>query len=121
MVLVDVDDTVKATYGYAKQGRPVRLQQGEGAECAAGHGVDADVGAGDRGDPVAERLDQLRPWRGPAGRRRPRDDETMRRDRSDPGPGPGMCSTCTRCYPWGGGCAGPGGGDPVLGGGMGDV
>ena len=70
---------MKATYGYAKQGAGYGYTQGERAERADRHGVDTDVGAGDRRDEAAERLDQLRPGRGPADRRLPRDGEAVRR------------------------------------------
>ena len=84
--LVDVDDTVKPTYGYAKQGAGYGYSKVKGLNALLGHDVDADVGAGDRGDPAAEGLDQLGPGRGAAGRRRARDRETVRRDRSGRGP-----------------------------------
>ena len=50
-------DTVKATTG-TPTGRRLRLYGGEGAERAGRGAVDADVGAGDRGHPAAEGLDQ---------------------------------------------------------------
>ena len=70
LAYLDVDDTVRATYGYAKQG--------------AGRGYTGTLGlnallavvstptsrAGDRRDPATQGLDPLRQGRGPAGRRR---------------------------------------------------
>ena len=66
LVFVDVDDTVRQTYGYAKQGRRTRLHRHQGLECAARGRVYPGVGAVDRGHPTAQRIDELRPWRGEA-------------------------------------------------------
>jgi len=67
---VDTDDTVRATYGYAKQGSGYGYTGVKGTERAAGDRVHRVVGAGDRGDPAAKGLDEFRPRRGPAHRRR---------------------------------------------------
>jgi len=50
---LDIDDTIKATYGYAKAGRRVRVLQGQGFERAARDLLDPPVGAGDRRDQAA--------------------------------------------------------------------
>ena len=55
-------------YGYAKQGAGRGYSGVEGFERAAGDGVDTVVGAGDRRDPAAQGLRELRPRRGPPGR-----------------------------------------------------
>ncbi len=53
LAYVDVDDTLRQTYGYAKQGAGRRLHRCEGPERAAGHRLDAVVGTGDRRRPAA--------------------------------------------------------------------
>jgi hypothetical protein len=55
VAFVDVDDTVRETHGYAKQGRRVRLHRHQGPERADRHGVHPDHGAGDHGN-------RLRRW-----------------------------------------------------------
>ena len=65
---VDVDDTVKATYGYAKQGAGFGYSGVKGPERADRDGLDAAVGAGDLRDPAPQGQHQLRPWGVPAGR-----------------------------------------------------
>jgi len=67
---VDIDDTVKATYGYAKQGAGYGYSGVKGLERAARDGQQPTGGAGDRRDPAPEGLDELRAGRPPAGRRR---------------------------------------------------
>src|SRR5659263_405808 len=67
---VDIDDTVKATYGYAKQGAGYGYSGVKGLERAARDGQQPTGGAGDRRDSTPERLDELRAGRPPAGRRR---------------------------------------------------
>ncbi len=62
---VDVDDTVKATYGYAKQGAGW-LQRCEGPERVARDREHAAVGTGDLRDPAPQGQHQLRPRRRPA-------------------------------------------------------
>ncbi len=62
-------------------GHRLRVLRGQGTERAAGHGVDRVVGAGDRGDPAAEGIGELRAGRGPAGRRRAGHHPVLRRDR----------------------------------------
>ena len=70
LVFVDIDDTVRQTYGYAKQGAGCGYTGVKGLERAARGRVDPDVGAGDRRDPAAEGIDELRPRRGEAAGRR---------------------------------------------------
>ena len=53
LAYVDVDDTLRQTYGYAKARRRPRLHRCEGPERAAGHRLDAVVGTGDRRRPAA--------------------------------------------------------------------
>src|SRR5450759_1364037 len=67
---VDIDDTVKATYGYAKQGAGYGYSGVKGLERAARDGQQPTGGAGDRRDSAPEGLDELRAGRPPAGRRR---------------------------------------------------
>ena len=57
-------------------GQRLWLLRGEGSERAAGHRVLGRPGAGDRGDPAAERIRELGPRRGPAGRRQPENDRS---------------------------------------------
>jgi hypothetical protein len=71
VAFVDVDDTVRATYGYAKQGAWARLHRRERAQRAAGHVVHATVCTDDRSHPVAAGLGELGSRRGAAARRRP--------------------------------------------------
>ena len=52
---------IRATYGYAKQGSGYGYTGVKGTERAAGDRVHRVIGTGDRGDPAAERLDELRP------------------------------------------------------------
>ena len=78
---VDIDDTIRSTYGYAKQGTGYGYSGVKGLNAllaTASHGV---VGAGDRGDPAAEGVGELRAGRGPVGRRRPGHHPDLRRGR----------------------------------------
>jgi len=50
---VDIDDTIKATHGYAKQGAGCGYSGVRGLERVARDRVHAAVGAGGRRDPVA--------------------------------------------------------------------
>ena len=47
---VDVDDTIRETHGYHKQGVAYGLLRGEGIERDPGDRLDASLGAGDRRD-----------------------------------------------------------------------
>ena len=67
---LDVDDTIRATYGYAKQGAGYGYSGVKGLNALLAALSTPALGAGDRGDPAAEGLGQLRPRRRPAGRRR---------------------------------------------------
>jgi hypothetical protein len=67
VAFVDIDDTVRATYGYAKQGAGRGYTGVNGLERAAGHLVHA----GDRGYPAAARRGELGSRRGQTARRRP--------------------------------------------------
>ena len=76
---LDVDDTIRATYGYAKQGAGYGYSGVKGLNALlAALSTPSSGGAGDRGDPAAQRLRELRPRRGPAGRRRPQDQPRLR-------------------------------------------
>ena len=76
---LDVDDTVRATYGYAKQGAGYGYTGVKGLNALLATAVDrAVVGAGDRRDPAAEGVGELRPRRRPAGRRRDQDQPGVR-------------------------------------------
>ena len=70
---LDVDDTVRATYGYAKQGAGYGYTGVKGLNALLAHGVHGFLGAGDRGNPAAEGLGELRTRRCPTGRRRDQD------------------------------------------------
>ena len=61
---LDVDDTVRATYGYAKQGAGYGYTGVKGSQRAARDGLDPRRvgGASDRGDPAAEGIPA---WRQP--------------------------------------------------------
>ena len=69
--IVDIDDTVRSTYGYAKQGAGYGYSGVKGLNALLATVSTRVVGAGDRGDPAAEGVGELRARRGPAGRRRP--------------------------------------------------
>jgi len=83
LVDVDVDDTVKATYGYAKQGAGYGYSGGERFERADRDRVDGHLGTGDRCDPAPERIDPFGAGRGPADRRHPRHHATLPVGRGD--------------------------------------
>ena len=70
MVFVDIDDTVRQTYGYAKQGAGRGYTGVKGLERAARGALHPDLGAGDRRHPAAQGIDELRPRRGEAAGRR---------------------------------------------------
>ena len=65
---VDVDDTVKATYGDAKQGAGYGYSGVKGPERADRDGEYAAVSASDLRDPAPQTQHQQRPWGGQAGR-----------------------------------------------------
>ena len=79
---LDVDDTVRATYGYAKQGAGYGYSGVKGLNALLADVVDAEGGAGDRRVPAAEGLCELGPRCRPAGRRRPEDQPRVRRERA---------------------------------------
>ena len=76
---LDIDDTVRATFGYSKQGAGYGYSGVKGFERAAGDRLDTVLGAGDRGDQAAQGFGELRPRRRPAGRRRDQDQPGRRR------------------------------------------
>ncbi len=78
---VDVDDTVKATYGYAKQGAGFGYSGVKGPERADRDREHTAVRAGDLRDPAPQGQHQLRSWRVPAGRRRAPRGQGRRRGR----------------------------------------
>ena len=106
---VDVDDTVKPTYGYAKQGAGYGYTHVKGLNALIGTAVHADVGAGDRRDPAAEGLDQLPARRGVVRRRHLGHREAVRR-----GPGWWWPGWIRRSTPptWSPRSAGPARGSP---------
>jgi len=67
---VDVDDTVKATYGYAKQGTGFGYSGVKGLNALIATVSTPPVGTGDLRDPAPQGQHQLRARRVPAGRRR---------------------------------------------------
>jgi hypothetical protein len=71
IAFLDIDDTIRATYGYAKQGAGYGYSKVQGHQRPARHDQHPGGGTGDRGDPATQRIHQLRPRRGPTGRRRP--------------------------------------------------
>ena len=71
IAFVDIDDTVRATYGYAKQGTGRGYTGVKGLERAAGHDLHTAVRAGDRRHPPTQRSDELGARRGEPARRRP--------------------------------------------------
>ena len=77
LVYVDVDDTVRETYGYAKQGAGYGYTGVKGLNALLATASTKVVGAGDRGHPVAERIGRLGPRCGPAGRRRDQDHPSL--------------------------------------------
>jgi hypothetical protein len=81
---IDIDDTVRATHGYLKQGAGFRVLRRERPERTAGGRLDPAGSAGDRRRPAAQGLDELRAGRGPPGYRRP-DRGPSRRGRPEGG------------------------------------
>ena len=75
---LDVDDTVRATFGYAKQGAGYGYTGVKGLNALLATVSTRRLGAGDRRHPAAQRLGELRPRRGPAGRRRDQDHPSLR-------------------------------------------
>ena len=75
---LDVDDTIRATYGYAKQGAGYGYSGVKGLNALIAALSTPGSGAGDRGDPAAQGLGELRARRCPAGRRRPEDQPRLR-------------------------------------------
>ena len=67
---LDVDDTVRAIYGYAKQGAGYGYTGVKGLNALLAILSTAGRGAGDRRLPAAQGRRELGPRRGPAGRRR---------------------------------------------------
>jgi hypothetical protein len=65
---LDIDDTVRATFGYAKQGAGYGYSGVKGLNTLLATVSNRDHRAGDRGDPAAERVGELRPRRCTAGR-----------------------------------------------------
>jgi hypothetical protein len=55
IAFVDIDDTVRATYGYAKQGAGRGYTGVKRPQCAAGHDLHTTVCASDRRYPTARR------------------------------------------------------------------
>ena len=78
MTYLDIDDTVRSTYGYAKQGAGYGYSGVKGLNALLATVSTRVVGAGDRGDPAAQGLGELRPRRRPAGRRRDQDQPVVR-------------------------------------------
>jgi hypothetical protein len=70
LAYVDVDDTVRQTYGYAKQGAGRGYTGVTGPQRTAGGRVHSRFCAGDRGRPAAQRLDEFDERSGSAGHRR---------------------------------------------------
>ena len=68
---LDIDDTIRATYGYAKQGAGYGYSGVKGLNALLAALSTPSSGAGDHRDPAAQGLGELRPRRGPPGRRRP--------------------------------------------------
>ena len=71
VTFVDIDDTIRSTFGYAKQGAGYGYSGVKGLNAFLATVSTRVVGTGDRRDPAAERVGELRPGRGPVGRRRP--------------------------------------------------
>ena len=59
LAYVDVDDTVRQTYGYAKQGAGRGYTGAKGLNALIAHRLHARLGAGDLRDPAAQGLDRL--------------------------------------------------------------
>ena len=86
LVMLDIDDTVKAVFGASKQGAEHGYTPGSRApERAAGHDQHASGCPGDRGRPVAPRGRVLSSWGGAPDPRRDHHQPPSRGDR--PGPG----------------------------------
>jgi len=86
LALVDVDDTIVEVHGDAKQGAGFGLLRQARPERSRGDRYHDGQRAGDRGDPAAQGLGELRPWRRPAHRRRVDDREATEvtgHDRND--------------------------------------
>jgi len=81
LAYLDVDDTLRQTYGYAKAGAGRGYTGGEGPQRAARGRLDAVVGAGDRRCPAPEGVDELGAGGAPVRRRRPGHGQAGRRDR----------------------------------------
>jgi len=81
LAYVDVDDTLRQTNGYAKQGAGRGLHRRQRPERAAGDRVDTGVSVGDRRRLNAQGLDELRPRRRPVRHRRPHHCEEGRCER----------------------------------------
>ena len=81
VTFVDIDDTVRSTYGYAKQGAGYGYSGVKGLNAFLATRVHGVVGAGDRRDPAAEGVGELRAGRGQVGRRRPGHHPQLRDDR----------------------------------------
>ena len=79
---LDVDDTIRATYGYAKQGAGYGYSGVKGLNALLAALSTPVGGAGDRRDPAAEGVGELRPRRRPPGRRRAEDQPGVRRERA---------------------------------------
>ena len=60
VTFVDIDDTIRSTYGYAKQGAGYGYSGVKGLNAFLATAVHPVVGAGDRRDPAAERIGELR-------------------------------------------------------------
>ena len=81
MTYLDVDDTVRATFGYAKQGAGYGYTGVKGLNALLATRVHRGLGAADRGDPAAQGVGELRSRRWPVDRRRDHDEPRLRRGR----------------------------------------
>ncbi len=68
VAFVDVDDTIRQTHGYQKQGVAYGYCKVKGPQRSAGHPLVPDVRAGDRGDSAAQGQRRFGARRGPAHR-----------------------------------------------------
>ena len=80
---LDIDDTIRATHGYAKQGAGYGYTGVKGLNALLAVVSTPTVRAGDRRDQVASRRHQLRPRRGPVRGRRPGNHPGVRWARAD--------------------------------------
>ena len=82
---LDIDDTIRATHGYAKQGVGYGYTGVKGSGRASRDPVHADGSPGDRRHPVAQGQHVLGSRGAPAGRRRPVHRQEGRGDRAGDG------------------------------------